>query len=728
MSKRYRQLLPIPDSDGVASNSHPSGPTSTSGSSSSEPFKRQRIGTQIACNTCRKRKIRCDGKRPHCEACRQRGVQELCVYVESHIQGQTSKETDQILDLFDVMKSGPESQAIHILRVLRCHSDLDTIFSIIRPRISLTPHISSQQQTRGPTRHLGLESELMARHSLSFPALQPLESSILKAVLSTGRISATDSENAGSPIDFESNPFQTHHPRQYPTPILHPCDERLEKLNISFWTTVPIPSDLAAKIILLYLETDHPLLGTFDPDLFVNDLINCETRFCSRFLLSAVMYWGCQMYSALDPTVKEYTPQFSEETEKRWAEDKSKDSLLTLAGIPLLGLAYLGDGKDHYALTYVSEANSMGTRMGFFGTEYTVAMPKVREVNSELQSATSYAAWGTFNWVVLMALFYQQPGLSYPEHPPIWPIPGNGWHETSEGSPESIRQTFQSTYMGDTFPVLCRFWRIIHQVTLRYYRDQPYPREGLSDHITLAFAEYKYRELIAWAETLPPSMVRSEQSPHHVLIFHIWFHVAILSILHPFTVRARDSSRSLRFKTFPCKRSSPDAAYKASINQLKRLIVVYRKNYMSSTYTMLWHTGLIHVANANLGDTKDPAWRFYLFFCIQCYGRLRQAYRFAEAIGRSLLSMALQQGDLPASEARHIMEQYEENQLINPSYDIRATFMADLNLAMTNPSEASVESLADRFEDIAIFQEFTNAGGSSEDEQIESDDNSWDTP
>jgi hypothetical protein len=73
------------------------------------------------------------------------------------------------------------------------------------------------------------------------------------------------------------------------------------------------------------------------------------------------------------------------------------------------------------------------------------------------------------------------------------------------------------------------------------------------------------------------------------------------------------------------------------------------------------------------------------------------------------------------------MEQYEESRLINPPYDIRATFMADLNLAMTNPSEASVESLADRFEDIAIFQEFTNAVDSGEDELIESDDNSWDT-
>ncbi|KAK2684651.1 hypothetical protein QWA68_016151 [Fusarium oxysporum] len=48
----------------------------------------------------------------------------------------------------------------------------------------------------------------------------------------------------------------------------------------------------------------------------------------------------------------------------------------------------------------------MGTRMGFFGTEHTVAMPKVQEVNSKLHSAISYAAWGTFNWLVLIALFY----------------------------------------------------------------------------------------------------------------------------------------------------------------------------------------------------------------------------------------------------------------------------------------------------------------------------------
>ncbi|KAM0556847.1 hypothetical protein ACHAPJ_005519 [Fusarium lateritium] len=389
--------------------------------------------------------------------------------------------------------------------------------SIIQPRIP--QHTPGQERVFETPRHLGLESELMARHSRAFPPLQPLETDILREVFNTGRASTTDSENDSSMTNDDPNPIPARNSIRSPVPALDPCDERLEELDMSFWTAVPIPSDLAAKIISLYLETDHPLLGAFDPDLFVNDMINCRTEYCSHLLVSTLMYWGCQMYNTLNSNVKQYIPQFCEEAEKRWTEEKWRDSLLTLAATQLLGLAYLGDGKDHYVLTYVSEVNSMGTRMGLFGVESSVAISKARELSPEMQSATSYAAWGTFNWIVLMALFYQQPGLSYPDYPPLLPIPGHAWHHVADGSPESIRQTLQLKYMGDTFPVLCRFWRIIHEVTLKYYRDQPFPREGLSSHVTLSFAEYKYRELIAWAETLPPSMVRSEHSPHHVLVF-----------------------------------------------------------------------------------------------------------------------------------------------------------------------------------------------------------------
>ncbi|EXK23858.1 hypothetical protein FOMG_19388, partial [Fusarium oxysporum f. sp. melonis 26406] len=184
---------------------------------------------------------------------------------------------EQILELFDIMKTGPEYLAFDILQSLRGHSDLGTALSVIQPRISSARHASGQQWPAVATRHLGLESELMATHSFSFPPFQPFESSSLKAVLNTGRISNPDNETTSPPSNAESNPFPAHHPSQRSITALSPCDEQLEELDIGFWTAVPIPSDLAAKIISLYLKTDHPLLGTFDPDLFVNDLIKCET-------------------------------------------------------------------------------------------------------------------------------------------------------------------------------------------------------------------------------------------------------------------------------------------------------------------------------------------------------------------------------------------------------------------------------------------------------------------
>src|SRR6478609_8485344 len=109
-----------------------------------------------------------------------------------------------------------------------------------------------------------------------------------RAASSTGRRSTMFGEESESPFgdgasaspDSEANQFSTHHPTNIKRPILTllPCDERLEELNMSFWTSVSISDDVAAKIISLYLETDHPLLRIFKPDLFVDDLASCRLR------------------------------------------------------------------------------------------------------------------------------------------------------------------------------------------------------------------------------------------------------------------------------------------------------------------------------------------------------------------------------------------------------------------------------------------------------------------
>jgi polyhydroxyalkanoate synthesis regulator phasin len=75
-------------------------------------------------------------------------------------------------------------------------------------------------------------------------------------------------------------------------------------------------------------------------------------------------------------------------------------------------------------------------------------------------------------------------------------------------------------------------------------------------------------------------------------------------------------------------------------------------------------------------------------------------------VGQSLLTMALRDGNISSSEAREIVKQLKRRRLSPQRSDVRATFMADLNLAMTDTEAAKVENLAAKFEEIAFFREF----------------------
>ena len=77
-----------------------------------------------------------------------------------------------------------------------------------------------------------------------------------------------------------------------PTPPPTYCDARLAQLDISTWTTVQIPNDLAASAISLYLQTDHPVLGFFDADVFLDDLVAGRSRFCSKLLVNCLLFWA----------------------------------------------------------------------------------------------------------------------------------------------------------------------------------------------------------------------------------------------------------------------------------------------------------------------------------------------------------------------------------------------------------------------------------------------------
>lgn len=186
----------------------------------------------------------------------------------------------------------------------------------------------------------------------------------------------------------------------------------------------------------------------------------------------------------------------------------------------------------------------------------------------------------------------------------------------------------------------------------------------------------------------------------------IWFHAAVLDIFRPFVHGSqRDRSRVLSFSD---QHLSPDDAFGTSVRQLKQLVINYRCYHESSTYTMLWQTALIYIANAVLHDTHDPEWRFYFLACIYAYEGLRKSYRVAELISRALLTMALRGGCMTVSEANTLeVQMMEAGGVLLKDDNVRATFMVDLDLAMSNPEAARVEVLAKRFNEIVLFRDLT---------------------
>lgn len=116
-----------------------------------------------------------------------------------------------------------------------------------------------------------------------------------------------------------------------------------------------------------------------------------------------------------------------------------------------------------------------------------------------------------------MSLFYRQPGLFCPKSPPTLAIPEYGVSDTRTANMSQPR------YMGSTFPHICRFWDIVHEVSVVYQADG---RASWGSKSSLAFAEFKFRELLTWSNSLPPRLTAGNNHPHHVQVLQYVFRLS----------------------------------------------------------------------------------------------------------------------------------------------------------------------------------------------------------
>ncbi|KAI0468298.1 hypothetical protein F4859DRAFT_506155 [Xylaria cf. heliscus] len=708
---RYPRILPaVPIAQAGQSSS-----SESTGGAGKESKKRQSSQPRPgACVECRARKTKCDGVRPACRNCSKRGI-TICLYPERLVNG------PKAIELVDILRSVSDERSISLLRRLREKGDLAAVLAEYKDDANENGSPSRFISWESSRHRTSLERELTAHNPKSFPNFPPTDPNILaKSDLLRPRLPASLAAHSDGNDIVAPNAV----PSGFAEPLDQPADyydERLKYLQVDFWTEMRVSNDFAARVISLYMRTDHPLLGLFDSYLFVTDLVSKQTNYCSRFLFHSLMYLGCQMYSAVDENAMQYANGFCRIAEALWKTEK--DSYSSMAGAILLSISLMGHGKDHAVLSYATDALKIGTRLGLFSDirPLTGACQSRPDVVGNDLSAQCYAAWGVFNWNVIVSMFYRQPGSETPASAPTVPIPGDTSDRlrpeevVEDEAAREIEEDGEDEVEGDglpeeaiirrAFPVLCNFWRIVYKSRWIYYAVNESPPLYLRHTLV----EYAYRELIAWVESVPPFLLRREQSPHYVVVFHIWLHTAILDMWQPFI--RKDGQEVPRLMTFTARDSTPDTAYAASVQQLKQLIVEYRSRHAASTYSILWHNGLIYLVNAML-RCIDPDWRLYLLLCIYGYERLRRPYRISEVVTQGLLTMTMRDTNMSGDEAYKIMEELKGRGLVDVRDDledeIRATFMVDLSLALTDPEAARAENLASNFTGMAAFQDLVD--------------------
>jgi hypothetical protein len=179
---------------------------------------------------------------------------------------------------------------------------------------------------------------------------------------------------------------------------------RLQGLKINYWTNVSITDELAINALCLYFDTDHTLIGSFEPDTFVHDLVTKKKGFyCSSLMVNALMFWACQMYSAMHDEVDTLVDDFATEAERLWASEGRSLRLTDIIAAQYMSLSYQARGTGRAVLNYLSQAVELGTSMGLFGVEQEMARSIMGPLSPVLLRTTSYSAWGIFNWATYMA-------------------------------------------------------------------------------------------------------------------------------------------------------------------------------------------------------------------------------------------------------------------------------------------------------------------------------------
>ncbi|KAM0351473.1 hypothetical protein ACHAP4_009615 [Fusarium culmorum] len=408
-------------------------PSTASGNAStaahSQNSKRRRglgVVTPNACTECRKKRAKCDGKKP-CGRCRaQKDVE--CVY---EIPVRQSKENlrTEIETLRQKQRSSDQIFAAlvrpelweGVLTRLRGGQPIESISEWIAsvPPSGGGPLPNFPDRPEGPTMGLGPGFPggglgTLAAMSLGVnqgPPQQPpiremgqqspWHSSFRSQTGSTRSSSYPDVMN-WTPQNRVGSWAEGMHPEQMTDglpryrgveQILSPLNEPELRTAASTWTSLTSDNTLVQHLLALYFCWEYPTFASLSKEHFLHDFQQGRNRYCSPILVNALLALGCrfstQPMSRANPS-DPYTSgdHFFKESLRLFSQETDHHSLTTIQALGIMSIREASCGRDSESWYYAGQSIRLAIEMGLHRI-----MDEGDEDELAVQSATF---WGAF--------------------------------------------------------------------------------------------------------------------------------------------------------------------------------------------------------------------------------------------------------------------------------------------------------------------------------------------
>ncbi|KAK8094150.1 hypothetical protein PG997_000835 [Apiospora hydei] len=521
MSRSLRPLLPAGRGQQNSSDSSPT------------PQVPKRTASKAACEACRRRKSKCTAERPRCAICVER--QTPCEYktlpTETHLTAQKRRLTDlqakceAYEDLYTILRSRQGPDADIVLRRIRAGDDVAAIVKTMQAGDLLL-----QLRLRAPD-----------RFRYEFPYIREMPPDLDGDTWSNPYLGSTLHQKAlihPSPRQSPAVDLETIMSDESQRMFLVPyhtaemADPKLESADIAKWTAVTPDNLLLRRLLKIYFIFEFPFHPFFHKDLFLDDLLSGDLRFCSPLLVNAVLAaaW-CGFFhgnSEFKSRAAYWHPdnmgyRFLAEAKRLLELDQGSPKITTVQAAAILNSVCIINGIDELGWPFLLKSLSLARQLDLFVHS--------RESSRLWQIVAGTTAWSLFNWQAAVCYHNFRPPLV--DEPPTCPLPNPDAEPDYYGDvrvkfPGS--DTATSISNGAVFRAISEFREIMNEVAQKSFKE---PQS--SSYITLNDAYGAYGKLQTWYQRLPEALTPDRIALPSHLKLHMHFHILLVGLFEPYT-------------------------------------------------------------------------------------------------------------------------------------------------------------------------------------------------